>query len=195
MDRFGAVVFPLHSQLISTKLCRFFIPATWIIGIAINSPYLFALQLAEYPGGLMCLWQWNEAFGETSSHANYLLSGISHCIHLYSFGFDCPNLFCHSFKTQVPEDSRRAIGQRKRATCGKGAKCTEDVHCYRVSVYNLLSSLECLQFITLFSDGQHHDIILWLPIIQVNFLFSFLFKLCCKPLYLLYFQWKLSSRS
>ena len=74
VDRFGAVVFPLRSQLISTKLCRFFILATWIVAMAILSPYLFAMQLAEYPRGLVCLWQWNEAFGETSSYANYLLA-------------------------------------------------------------------------------------------------------------------------
>ena len=74
VDRFGVVVFPLRSPLISTKLCRFFIPATWIVAMAIYSPYLFAFKLAEYPGGLVCLWQWNEAFGETSSHANYLLA-------------------------------------------------------------------------------------------------------------------------
>ena len=74
VDRFGAVVFPLRSQLISTKLCRFFILATWIVAMAILSPYLFAFKLAEYPGGLVCLWQWNETFGEASSHANYLLA-------------------------------------------------------------------------------------------------------------------------
>ena len=73
LDRFGAVVFPLRSPLISTKLCRFFIPATWIVAMAIRSPDLFDLKLAEYPGGLVCFLQWNEAFGETSSPANYHL--------------------------------------------------------------------------------------------------------------------------
>ena len=73
VDRFGAVVFPLRSPLISTKLCRFFIPATWIVAMAIYSPYLFVFKLVEYPGGLVCFDQWNEAFGETSSPANYLL--------------------------------------------------------------------------------------------------------------------------
>ncbi|XP_078343015.1 QRFP-like peptide receptor [Oculina patagonica] len=38
VDRFGAVVFPLRSPLISSKLCPFFILATWIIAMAIN-PY------------------------------------------------------------------------------------------------------------------------------------------------------------
>ena len=39
-------------------------------------PFSISLRLclAEYPGGLVCLWQWNEAFGETSSHANYMLA-------------------------------------------------------------------------------------------------------------------------
>ena len=52
VDRFGAVVFPLRSPLISSKLCRFFILATWIIALAVQFPYLFTFKLAEYPGGL-----------------------------------------------------------------------------------------------------------------------------------------------
>ena len=52
VDRFGAVVFPLRSPLISSKLWPFFILATWIIAIAAFSPDLFAFKLAEYPGGL-----------------------------------------------------------------------------------------------------------------------------------------------
>ena len=74
VDRFGAVVFPFRSPVMSTKLCRFFILATWIVAMAIHSPYLFAFKLAEYPGGLLCLQQWNEAFGETSFRANYFLA-------------------------------------------------------------------------------------------------------------------------
>ena len=64
VDRFGAVVFPLRSPLISSKLCPFFILATWIIAMAVLSPYLVALKLAVYPGQLVCLARWNEAFGE-----------------------------------------------------------------------------------------------------------------------------------
>ena len=62
VDRFGAVVFPFRSPVISTNLCRFFILATWIVAMAIHSPYLSAFKLAEYPGRLMCLLKWNEAF-------------------------------------------------------------------------------------------------------------------------------------
>ena len=76
VDRFGAVVFPLRSPLISSKLCPFFILATWIVAIAFKSPELFVIKLVEYPEKLVCEFHWNEVFGETSSPANYLLSFI-----------------------------------------------------------------------------------------------------------------------
>ena len=74
VDRFGAVVFPLRSPLISSKLCPFFILAAWIIAMAVYSPYLFAFKLVEYPGGLMCALSWKEVFGESSSYENYVVS-------------------------------------------------------------------------------------------------------------------------
>ena len=74
VDRFGAVVYPLRSPLISSKLCPFFVLATWIVAIAINSTNLFTLELVEYPGGLACEEGWKEAFGESSSYKNYVVS-------------------------------------------------------------------------------------------------------------------------
>ena len=76
MDRYIAVVFPLRFPLISSKACLFFIVATWIVAMAVNSPYLFAYKLVEYPGQwLECEWRWKEAFGEQfSSDANYHLA-------------------------------------------------------------------------------------------------------------------------
>ena len=53
VDRFGAVVFPLRSPPVSSKLCPFFILATWIVAIAVNSPELFVNKLVEYPKGLL----------------------------------------------------------------------------------------------------------------------------------------------
>ena len=76
VDRFGAVVFPLRSPLISSKLCPFFILASWIIAMAVYSPYLFAFKLVEYPGGLMCALSWKEVFGESSSYENYVVSVV-----------------------------------------------------------------------------------------------------------------------
>ena len=74
VDRFGAVVFPLHSPLISSERCPFFILGTWIIAMAVHSPYLVALKLAVIRGQLACVWRWNEAFGESSSLANYIIA-------------------------------------------------------------------------------------------------------------------------
>ena len=74
VDRFGAVVYPLRSPLISSKLCQFFILATWIIAMAIHSPYLFAFKLVDYQGRLACRLGWNEVFGESSSFKNYIAS-------------------------------------------------------------------------------------------------------------------------
>ena len=74
VDRFGAVVFPLGSPLISSKLCPFFILATWIIAMAVFSPGLFAFNLVEYPGGVMCKVSCKKVFGESSSFENYCLS-------------------------------------------------------------------------------------------------------------------------
>ena len=73
VDRFGAVVFPLRSPLISSKLCLFLILATWIIAMAVQSPYLFAYKLFECQRGLVCDRRWKEVFGESSSYSNYLL--------------------------------------------------------------------------------------------------------------------------
>ena len=74
VDRFGAVVFPLRSPLISSKLCPFFILATWIVAMAIQSPKLFAYKLVKYPGGLVCEMRWDEAFGAFSKIENYYVS-------------------------------------------------------------------------------------------------------------------------
>ena len=73
VDRFGAVVFPLRSPLISSKRCPFFILATWIVAMAVNSPELFTLRVSEFQGQMFCLNQWNEVFGESSPVENYFL--------------------------------------------------------------------------------------------------------------------------
>ena len=76
VDRFGAVVFPLRSPLIRSKLCPFFIIATWIVAAAVSSPDLFTYELVEYPEGTCrCVENWKtEAFGESSSFASFSLA-------------------------------------------------------------------------------------------------------------------------
>ena len=74
VGRFGAVVYPFRPPLISSKLCSFFILASWIVAMAFLSPYLFAPELLEYTGRLVCRLHWKEYFGESSSIENYHLS-------------------------------------------------------------------------------------------------------------------------
>ena len=75
VDRFGAVVVPLRSPLITRKLCPFFIIATWIVAMAVHSPYLVAFKLVKYSERLTCKGLWQEAFGG-SIYPNYLLAGV-----------------------------------------------------------------------------------------------------------------------
>ena len=48
VDRFGAVVFPLRPQLISSKSCPLFILATWLVTTALSFPVFFAYNPVEY---------------------------------------------------------------------------------------------------------------------------------------------------
>ena len=74
VDRFGAVVFPLRSPFISSKLCPFYILATWIIAMAVYCPELIGFKLVEYQWGLACAWHWDEPFGESWSFENYAVA-------------------------------------------------------------------------------------------------------------------------
>ena len=74
VDRFGAVVFPLRSPHIRSKLCPFLILATWIVAVVVNSPYLFTVELVEYPEETWCDIQWEKVLGESSSLASFLLA-------------------------------------------------------------------------------------------------------------------------
>ena len=50
------------------------------------SPYLFAIKLVEYPGGLVCDLSWEEVFGESSSHEHHFVSVLM-IIHLIPLVF------------------------------------------------------------------------------------------------------------
>ena len=82
VDRFGAVVFPLRSPLIRSKLCPFFILATWIVAVAVNSPDLFTYKFVEYPERTRCAFEWEKVFGESSSVASFVLASYSLFIYI-----------------------------------------------------------------------------------------------------------------
>ena len=75
VDRFGAVVFPLRSPLIGSKLCPFLILATWIFGISTQFPHYFVYKFVEYPEKLACEVRWKEVFDESSYYIlqNYII--------------------------------------------------------------------------------------------------------------------------
>jgi len=107
VDRFGAVVFPLRSPLIISKLCPFFILATWIVALVVYSPYLVAFNLVEEDDGKQYCYiaDWNEVFGLSSSFANYLLA-FNVVFFLHPHRLIGHTLLRHRHLTQVTEDSR-----------------------------------------------------------------------------------------
>ena len=115
MDRFVAVVFPLRSPLIRSKLCPFFILGTWIASAAVSSPHLFTYQLVEYSGEMRCVMRWKKAFGESSSPTDYLLAGsilftyipVMLLIILYS-------IIIIKLKTQIHPGEQSANTQQQR---------------------------------------------------------------------------------
>lgn len=75
VDRFGAVVFPLRPPIVRAKLCPYFIMSTWIVAMALHSPYFFVRKLSNNSKGqLQCALKWKEAFGESSSDASYYVA-------------------------------------------------------------------------------------------------------------------------
>ena len=116
VDRFGAVVFPLRSPFLRSKLCPFFIPATWIVAAAVCSTTLFTKELVEYSAGeIICVVRWEEAFGEHSSFADYQLA----CSILFTYIPVMLLVLLYSIilirlKTQVHPGERSAKSQQQR---------------------------------------------------------------------------------
>lgn len=82
VDRFGAVLFPLRSPLISSKACPFFILTSWIVAMAINSPLLFAaVERVEYQGQSTCVSKQLN----TEAFANYVLAMYVVCLYIPIF--------------------------------------------------------------------------------------------------------------
>ena len=115
VDRFGAVVFPLRSPLIRSKLCPFFILATWIVAVAVSSPRLFANELVESLEGTWCVTRRKKVFGESLSYASFVLAYSSLFIYipvlllvtLYS-------IIVIKLKTQVHPGEQSANSQQQR---------------------------------------------------------------------------------
>ena len=72
VDRFGAVVFPLRPPVISSKLCAFFILATWIIALGVYAPYFLAAKLVtNHHGGVFCATEISHELNAVSVSIHY----------------------------------------------------------------------------------------------------------------------------
>ena len=72
VDRFGAVVFPLRPPLISSKLCPFFILATWIIALGVYTPFFLGTHLVtDRLGRLTCMTLYSEYLNAVTVSSDY----------------------------------------------------------------------------------------------------------------------------
>ena len=131
VDRFGAVVFPLRSPLIRSKLCPFFILATWIVAVAISSPYLFAKELFESPTETGVLQN-----GRKHSKSR---RPVPVCYQLTSFCLRTSLCCCQPFFTPTSlSSSRHRHTQVNNRQTISNSETQETVHCYHYSVCVLL---------------------------------------------------------
>ena len=108
VDRFGAVVFPLRSPLISSKLCLFFILGTWIVAISVASPSIFAWKPTEYQGQLFCRSPRNEMYFILAEFVVFFYIPIVMLAILYS-------IIVIKLKSQNIPGEQSAIAEQQRA--------------------------------------------------------------------------------
>ena len=70
-DRLVAVVFPAKYIQIAVKKRRFLVLSTWILAMAIHSPYLYTFRLDTFNGETFCVTNWEPAFNHESTHTGY----------------------------------------------------------------------------------------------------------------------------
>ena len=70
-ERLVAVVFPSHYGRITAKKRRFLILCTWIVAVAIHSPYFYTFRLETFNGETFCITNWEPAFNHESTHTRY----------------------------------------------------------------------------------------------------------------------------
>ena len=70
-DRFVAVAFPATYIKITAKKRRFLILSTWILAMAIHSPYIYTFRLDTFNGETFCITNWEPAFNHETTHIRY----------------------------------------------------------------------------------------------------------------------------
>ena len=70
-NRLVAVVFPGKYRRITVKKRRFLILCTWILAMAIHSPYFYTFRLDMIDGETFSFTNWEPAFNHESTHTGY----------------------------------------------------------------------------------------------------------------------------
>ena len=169
VDRFGAVVFPLRSPLISSKRCPFFILATWIVAMAVSSPNLFTHRVSEFQGQMFCLNQWNEVFGESSSVENYFLA-----IYVVFLYIPCMLLIIVYSIIVFKLKSQKIPGEQSTNTQYQRTKRNRNV--LKMAIAIVVGFALC-----------------WLPVSIVMLMFLFRNRLPCGIFLFLYIAWLIAS--
>ena len=72
MDRLVAVVFPLKAKLTTSKVRLTSILCTWIVAIAVHTPYFYTFRLFPYENKTYCKSYWGPAFDHVKTHRRYI---------------------------------------------------------------------------------------------------------------------------
>ena len=160
VDRFGAVVFPLRSPLIRSKLCPFFILATWIVAGAVSSPYVFAAKLVENSGRNSLKAVWSKRRMEGSIGGVLVLSRLHnsdlYLLYLHPCTFVSHSLLLHLYQTHGTGAPRWTFVQHWTTTAKKKQKCASYVHCYHFSVCVCLLPFVTNELILVYRSSSTH---------------------------------------
>ena len=160
VDRFGAVVVPLRSPLIRSKLCPFFILATWIVAVAVSSPYVFAAKLVENSGRNSLKAVWSKRRMEGSIGGVLVLSRLHnsdlYLLYLHPCTFVSHSLLLHLYQTHGTGAPRWTFVQHWTTTAKKKQKCASYVHCYHFSVCVCLLPFVTNELILVYRSSSSH---------------------------------------
>ena len=90
--------------------------------------------------------------------------GNDRCRLLCPISFDHHTLPYHRFNNQISENCGRTISQQERSMFKERENRSEDLHCYRVSIYNGLAATQYLVVCVLLFIRQNSDMVLWISI-------------------------------
>ena len=112
LDRFVAVVFPLKSRRITSRVRLICICCAWIISITVHAPYFYTFRLFPYENDHFCLYDWGPAFDHDETSKRYVTAtflaiiALPICILIIVYG-------------AIAWTLRRMNNQRKNMTVGE----------------------------------------------------------------------------